>query len=148
VATSIDQLVRELRGFRNRKAILKELRAGIRKPFPVVRQRIKAYALATLPGAGGLGRWVASSRITLSVKASSRSAAVTVKGGRNSVGGRSDLNAIDRGRVRHPSWGRKGAGQWHTQTVPAGFFTKPVSEAKEWREEIDKAVDQALDQIR
>ena len=45
MATSIDQLVRELRGFRARKAVLKELRAGIRQPFPAVRAAIKESAL-------------------------------------------------------------------------------------------------------
>ncbi len=148
MATSIDDFVRELRGFNDRKVVLKELRAGIRKPFPAVRKAIRANALAVLPHRGGLAQWAAAARISLSVKTSGRSAGVVVKGGRNSKGGRSDLNALDRGRLRHPSWGRRGKGQWHTQQVPQGFFTQPVTEAKEWHDAVDEAVDRAFDQIR
>lgn len=148
MATSIDVLVAELRSFRDRKVVLKELRTGIRKPFPAVRRAIKDRARTTLPKRGGLNRWAASTRVNLAVKASSRAASVTVKGGRNSLGGRSDINALDRGRVRHPSWGRRGPGQWHSQTVAPGFFTEPVTEAAEWRVEIDRALDRATAQIR
>ena len=149
MAVSIDEFARELRTFRDRQVVLKSLRVAIRKPFPSVRSRIKANALATLPRRGGLNAWVAAIKVTLSIKASSpRSAGVVVKGGRNSAGGRSDIKAIDRGRVRAPSWGRRGPGQWHTVTVKSGFFTDPVTEATEWREEIDKAVDDAFNSIR
>lgn len=148
MSTSLEQFGRELRAFRDRKVILRELRVGIRKPFPAVRKRIKDRAVSTLPSGGGLGKWAASTRITLVTRFSGRKAGVTVKGGRNSAGGRSDLRALDRGRVRAPSWGRRGRGEWHTQTVPSGFFTEPVAEAKEWREEIVHAVDSATEQIR
>jgi hypothetical protein len=148
MATSLEQFGRELRGFRDRKVILRELRVGIRKPLPAVRKRIKERAVSTLPSGGGLGKWAASTRVSLTTRFTGRKAGVTVKGGRNSSGGRSDLRALDRGRVRHPSWGKRGQGEWHTQTVPSGFFTDPVAEATEWREEIVNAVDRATEQIR
>jgi hypothetical protein len=148
MATSMDQFVRELRAFNNKKAVLKELRLGIRRPFPAVRKKIKKSAIDTLPKRGGLNKWAASTRVTLRIRASGRAAGVTVVGGRNSSGGRSDVNALDRGRVRAPSWGRRGPGSWHSQAVPPGFFTNPVTEATEWHEEIDRAVDTAFDQIR
>lgn len=145
---TVEQLMAELRGFKDRKVVLKELRAGIRNPFPEVRKRIKKNALATLPKSGGLNKWVAKSRITLRVKFSGSSVGVTVVGGRNSQGGETDLKRLDRGTTRHPSWGRRGSGQWHTQKVTAGFFTKPVEEAQEWFDAIDAATDKAFDQIR
>lgn len=148
MATDIDQFVRELRGFRERKAVLKELRSGIRRPFPAVRKAIRKNATDILPRKGGLGKWASGIRINLRIKTTARAAGVTVVGGRNSEGGRSDIRALDRGRVRAPSWGRRGKGAWHTQTVPPGFFTKPVTEAKEWHDEIDRSVDTAFDQIR
>lgn len=149
MAVSIQEFARELRGFEQRKVVLKALRVAVRKPFPTVRARIKASALSTLPRRGGLNAWVAAIKIGLSVKATSaRSAGVVVKGGRNSAGGRSDVRAIDRGRVRAPSWGRRGPGSWHTVTAAPGFFTTPVVEATEWRAEIDKAVDDAVQTIR
>jgi len=148
VATDISRFVQELRGFRERKAVLKELRIGIRRPFPAVRKRIKASAIANLPKRGGLNKWAASTRVTLRIKTSGRAAGVTVVGGRNSAGGRSDIKALDRGRVRAPSWGRKGQGDWHSQTVSPGFFTDPVTQANEWHDEIEKSVDTAFDAIR
>lgn len=148
VATDIDQFLRELRAFTDRKIVVKELRSGIRKPFPAVRAKIRAKAQAILPSGGGLGTWVARARIGLSVKVTGTRVRVTVRGGRNSAGGRSDLKAIDRGRVRHPAWGRRGKGDWHTQPVQEGFFTDTVAEAGEWRAAAVESFDRALDHIR
>lgn len=148
MATSIDELVRELATFRNRREVLAAMRKGIRAGVPAVRKKIRAVAVDTLPSSGGLGRWVAAIRINLKVKASSRSASVTLIGGRNAQGGRSDMQRIDAGRVRAPSWGHKTKAAWHTQTVEPGFFTGTAAEATEWHEQTDAAVDQALDTIR
>lgn len=148
MAGSIDALVRDLRDFERRGEVVKQLRKEIRKPVPAVRKAIKARALSTMPSGGGLNVWVASTRITAAITVTRRMARVRLKGGRNSAGGRSDMRAINRGRLRHPSWGRRGPGQWHTQAVAPEFFTKPAAEAKEWREAIDRAIDSALDTIR
>jgi hypothetical protein len=149
VATDIRAFARQLKGFDDRRVVLKTLRTAIRKPFPAVKAAIKANALETLPKGGKLNAWVAAVKVTLSVKISTaRSAGVTIKGGRNSVGGRSDVSAINRGRVRAPSWGRRGGGAWHTVQVKPGFFSDPVTESTLWREEIDQAFDDALNTIR
>jgi len=145
---SIDDLVRDLRRFENRKTLLTHLRAEIRKPVPAVRKSIKARALAILPHRGGLNVWVSKVRITAVIKTAGRSAGVKLKGGRSSTGGKSDMRRIDGGRVRAPSWGRRGPGSWHNQSVPSGFFTEPASEAREWRAAAVTAVDRALDTIR
>lgn len=149
MATDIRAFARELRAFDDRKVVLKALRVAIRKPFPSMRSRIKANALATLPKGGRLNAWVAAIKVSLSVKVNtSRSAGVVIKGGRNSRGDRSDIAAINRGRVRAPSWGRRGPDQWHSQQVKPGFFSTPVVESTQWREEIDRAFDDALNTIR
>jgi len=149
MGTSLQEFARELKTFDDRRVVLKALRTAIRKPFPAVRARIKASALATLPKRGGLNAWVAATKVSLSVKATTgRSAGVIVKGGRNSTGGRSDIRAIDRGRVRAPSWGHRTRASWHTVAVAPGFFTTPVVEAEEWREEIDRSVDAAFETLR
>jgi len=145
---SIEALVRDLRGFRARQEVIVQLRKRIREPIPAVRRDIKAEALATMPHSGGLNRWVAATRITATIKINSRAARVTLKGGRGSLRKRSDIRAIDRGRVRAPSWGHRGPGAWHTQGVAPGFFTRPAADATEWRKAIDRAVDAALDTIR
>lgn len=148
MATSFDQLVRELKAFDARREIVRAMSKGIRKGAPGVRKKIRAAALSLLPSEGGLGAWVAQIRINMRIKTSGRRAGVTLVGGRNSVGGRSDIRAIDRGRVRAPSWGRRSKGSWHTQTVPDGFFTRTAAEASEWRAGVDREVDLALEQLR
>jgi hypothetical protein len=144
MSESLERLVRDLKGFEDRKVVLAALRKNIRRPVPAVRKAIRARALDTLPSRGGLNAWAASVRITVAIRTAGRAAGVRLKGGRNSAGGRSDIKALDRGRVRHPSWGRRGAGQWHNQTVPAGFITKPVTESTEWRQACIDAVDEAV----
>jgi hypothetical protein len=145
---SLAELVRDLRGFDGRRVIVRELRREVRKPVPSITRRVRISAAATLPHRGGLGAWVAASRITASVRLSGRRVGVTMRGGRNSKGGRSDIAAIDAGRVRAPSWGRRGPGSWHTQGVVPGFFTRPVTEANEWPVAIEAAVDHALETLR
>jgi hypothetical protein len=148
MAVSFEQLVRELRAFEAKREIVKAMSKGIRKSAPKVRQKIRAAAVELLPESGGLGAWVAKIRINLRIKTSGRSASIKLLGGRNSAGGRSDIDAIDRGRVRAPSWGHRAKGDWHTQTVPAGFFTRTAADADDWRADVDREVDQALETLR
>lgn len=149
MATPMKVFIAELRAFDGRRDVVRAMRKQIRKPLPKVRQEIKRHAIAILPGRGGLGQWVAKSRITAVIRyASARSAGVRLKGGRDSLAGRSDMYRMDLGRTRHPAWGRRGPGQWSNQAVPAGWFSDPVRDSDEWRAEIDKAVDDAFDKIR
>ena len=146
-AESLNALARDLRGVADRKEILKQLRKELREPLPRVRQGIRDAARRMLPGRNGLGAWVAKARIPASVRVStSNRAGITLKGGRNSQGARSDLNAIDRGRVRAPSWGRRGPGAWHNQTVTAGFMSDTVADdyAAEWQKAALDAVDKVV----
>lgn len=147
---ALSRLVADLKGFEHRNEIVKALRTELRKPVPAAREKIRAAARALLPARHGLGAWVARSTITASVRVrSAKSAGITLRGGRNSQRKRSDINAIDRGRVRAPSWGHRGPGDWHTQTVPSGFFTDTVQEmATEWRYATIVAVDRATEVLR
>lgn len=139
----------QLKAFDGRREVVKAMRKGIRKPVPAIRKSIKTRATSTLPARGGLGKWVASSRINAKIKLGSRRVDMTLRGGRNSEAGRSDLSAIDRGRVRAPTWGHRSRGAWHTQTVPAGFFREPAADgADDVNAAIDAEVDRALEQIR
>lgn len=149
MAVNMKQFVAELRAFDGRRDVVKAMRRRIRRPAPKVRQAIKRNALATLPGRGGLGVWAAASKTTVTIRyASARSAGVRMKGSRKSNRDKSDLAGLDAGVVRAPSWGRRGAGQWHSQKVAPGWFTDPVVESDEWRAEIERAVDEAFDTIR
>lgn len=146
---TIDDLVRDLRGFDANATVAKALRKQLQKSAQPVVTKVRAHARALLPAGGGLGEWVAATRFTTRVRLSGRTVALKIVGGRSSASGKkSDVNRIDQGKVRHPEWGRRGRGQWHTQAVPEGFFTDPVRDATEWPAAVDRAVDEALDVIR
>lgn len=145
MSDSISRLARNLRGFVAGDVVLKALRKEIERTVPPVRKKIKASAMAILPAGGGLNAWVAAGRVRSTVKARGHSVTVELRGGRSSITKKkSDFDAIDRGRVRAPSWGRRWAGQWHNQAVPAGFFAKPAGDASEWGKAVDTAVVTAL----
>lgn len=148
MSASVDAFVRELRGFSQRAEIVKQLRTDMRAPLPEVRKKVKARALSTLPKRGGLNKWASRTRITAKITVTGRAVRVRVRGARKSLGGESDISALDRGRIRHPSWGRRYRGQWHVQRVTEGFFSVPVSEDDQWREACLAAVDRALETIR
>jgi hypothetical protein len=145
---TIEDLVRDLRGFDANAEVAKALKKELAKPVPSVVEEIRVHAEAILPGGNGLGEWVAESNITGVVKLSGRTASVKLRASRNSLGGKSDLKAIDRGRVMAPSWGRRKRGQWHLQLVVPGWFTDAPADTREWVAAIDRGVDEALDVIR
>lgn len=148
MATSFDELVRELKAFDRRRDITRAMSKGIRKAAPPVRKKIRAAAVELLPRAGGLGTWVSKVRVNLRIKTSGRRAAITMVGGLNADGGRADMKRIDAGRVRAPSWGHKTKAAWHNETVPAGFFTDTAADATEWKAAVDDEVDAALETLR
>ena len=138
----------EVKAFDDKRAVLLALRRGIREPLPTIRRAIRDRAVATLPAGGGLNRWVAASRVNGPVSVTARRVRLRVRAGRNSAGGRSDINAIDRGRLRAPTWGHRGQGSWHTQTVEPGFFTRPAQDAIEpIGRAMDKAINDTLDRL-
>lgn len=143
----INTLVRSLRNFERGDVLIKAVRVELRKPVPIVRKRIKATAIATLPASGGLGAWVAQTKITASVTLQAKAVTIRLRGGRRSKGSQSDIRAIDRGRVRAPSWGRRSRGSWHTQMVEPGFFTKTANDAPEWGVAIDRGIEVALGEL-
>lgn len=144
---SLKRLIRDLRKFEDKKVVLAHLRKELRRPLPAVRKAIRGRALATLPSTGGFAAWVAMLRITARIRTAGRSAGVTLVGGRNSTGARSDVDAIDRGRLRAPSWGRTGRGDWHTQEVTPQFFTGPAGEIDQWQRVALDAIEQAADTL-
>jgi hypothetical protein len=148
MADDLSRLIADLKGVTDRKDILKEVRRTIRGPLPGTRKAIKTSAMRNLPSGNGLNAWVAALRITAKITLTASRVAVNIKGGRNSSGARSDIKAIDRGRVRHPSWGRRGAGQWHNQTVVPGFFTETVEGRRgEFVEAVDKGASIVVERL-
>lgn len=148
---SIDDLIRDLRRFDERRAVTNALAKQVRKPVPAVRKAVRARAKKDLPSRGGLGLWVSKLSITARVKLQGRAAGVRLVGRRRGYPDKqpkADLRRIDQGRVAHPAWGRRGEGQWHFQQVTPGFFTDTAAETDEWRKAVLAAVDEALEVIR
>jgi hypothetical protein len=147
---SLSSLVRDLKNFEAKKPVIKEFRQNVRKPLPGIRKAVKAQAMAILPKSGGLNAWVAKSTVSLVLKMrSATSAQIKLKAARKSQKNKSDLNRIDKGRVRAPSWGKRTAASWHTQSVSPGFFTEPAKDSKdEFIKVAQDAIDTATERIR
>lgn len=148
MAESIEHYARTVEQLMAEHRILTAVEKRMKEPIPGVRRKIRAAARATLPSGGGLNAWVAKIGITAEVRVAGSRIRVRMRGGRNSSGGRTDTAAIDRGRVRAPSWGHRTAASWHTVTVAPGFFTDPVTDLDPWIAAADRALDDALEVIR
>jgi hypothetical protein len=146
--TSVEAYIRELEAFQQDQRILRELRRELATPVPSVKKAIRSRAKDTLPKGGGLNKWVAAVSISARQQELGKSIRVTFKAGRNSQGGRSDVNRIDKGSTRHPAWGRRGKGQWTVTRVTPGFFTIPLQDDRPWVQAADRALDRALNDIR
>ena len=127
------------------KDVKRELFKAVSSATKPVKAEIRESARRTLPRKGGLNEWVAGAKVTTRQSYSGRNPGVTIKAERDkfksvSVGGKrskkrlpgtfgkkSDLGAINRGRVMHPYYGRarkvEGNGLYGPQMVRPGFFT-------------------------
>lgn len=94
------------------------LRAGAQPLIPA----LHAAAEQKLPKSGGLNLQVAGQRIRVSVLTSARNAGVRL------VTTAPDTAMTDQGFVRHPTFGRRGKGDWKRQNIPqaAGWWTKTL----------------------
>lgn len=106
------------------RTILKNLTKRIKSMTPEIRDAIRVSAVATLPHAGGLGVWVAKSRVNVSVTRGANTAGVRITAGRNSTGKRSDIRNIDAGSTRHMLFGDRK--HWYAQRVVPGFASNVV----------------------
>lgn len=128
------------------RVIVKNMVKEIRRAVPPVRAAVRANAVAILPHRGGLGAWVAKTRVTASIRRSASNAGISFVGGKNSRGNRSDLKRLDAGQTRHQTFGHR---PWVAQSVPPGFFTKAVTVegAEAFREAVVVAVDNAVREV-
>ena len=92
-----------------RLALTRGLRSGAAPLIPLV----KTSAMQKLPRAGGLNAQVAGQRVSVSVRTSAATAGVRL------TTTAPDTAMTDAGFVRHPTFGRRGKGQWRTQQIPA-----------------------------
>lgn len=110
--------------------IKRDMLAAIRTEAKSLIPDIQASARETLPRGGGLGERVAQQ--IYGVRSSLAGPVASVK----LVGkGMKELRDINAGRLRHPVYGNRST--WVFQSIPAGFFSKPIEKrAPEIREAI------------
>lgn len=120
-----DKLARVSKALRQAgdKDLAKELRQGITRAVKPLKVAAKQSASSTLPSRGGLGKRVSRTSLPHSKRGGAKNPGIRIKALPNAV---ADPLRIDRGRVRHPVWGR---GPWVLQDVTPGWFTKPMNEA-------------------
>lgn len=143
---TVQQLARALSGYADRGQIIRDLAADLDAVIPDVEEGIQDRAVEILPAAGGLGRWTAKLRLRSSIRLGARRARVTIIGHRQSIGGPADIAAIDRGRVRHPTFGRRGAADWHVQLVAPGFMSKS-EQAPVWAATAQASIDRSFRRV-
>ena len=147
MSITLGTLVRRLVRF-NAGAVTREVRREIDKPLPIIRARVKASALSKLPRSGGLAAWGAAAHLTAQVQVSGETVTAHLKVHRTSLYKASDLRALDRGRVRHPAWGRRSPGSWSIQMVTPKVYSDPIMRSREWRQAVERACESAADVIR
>jgi hypothetical protein len=130
------------------RTVIKNLTKRIKSLGTPVKAELKASALASLPHRGGLNLWVASSRVVVSVRRGASTAGVDISEGRNSkTGKRSDLRALNKGKLRHPVHGNRR--KWTLQSIEPGFFDDvidgPVGE--QFQAEVIGAIDDTIAEV-
>lgn len=118
-ADQLRDLARALKAAGNKDLKRELLKAAQRSTKPV-KAEVAASARRRLPSRGGLNVWVASTKVQTKTRTSGRNVGVTIAGrpGRRMTP-TSDVRAINRGRVRHPTYGHR---PWVTQAVRPGFW--------------------------
>lgn len=118
--------------------------------IPIVRDT-RAHAQRILPRRGGLAGIVAAQPMPITMASSGRwkGVRITARPGRGR-GGVNDPAAINRGRVRHPAWGRERRdGQPIIQLVQAGWFSVPMAKgADKARERILGVIEDAIEELQ
>jgi hypothetical protein len=104
-----------------RVQLLRGLKSGAAPLIPLVQQA----ALNQLPKSGGLNEQVASQKVSVSVRTGARTAGVRL------TTTAPDTAQTDAGFVRHPTFGRRGKGEWKSQQIPAavGWWSKTLANA-------------------
>lgn len=122
-ADDFARLARDLRAIDD-KELRREFYAGINRATKPLKADAKASARRDLPKRGGLNEFVAKTSLTTRSRGG-QNPGVRIVARKSKKGGRkSDVDAIDRGRLRHPVFGNRRV--WVEQRVRPGWFTEPM----------------------
>lgn len=117
-----------------------ELYKAINRATRPLKEDVRGSAYWRLPKSGGLNKRIAESKIVTKRRMSGKNAGVRIVGTSGY-----DIGSINRGRVRHLTFGHL---PWHNQAVKPGFWTDPLKKgAPAVRREIDQAVKDIAKQI-
>lgn len=106
------------------KDLRRETLRTLRERAKPMGERAKRYAVVALPHRGGLGNYVARTRVTVRTRLSGRDVGVRIAGVRRKDGGTVDLDAMDRGQLRHKTFGHK---PWVEQSIHPGWWSIPMA---------------------
>ncbi|MFD6069442.1 hypothetical protein [Amycolatopsis lurida] len=120
------------------KELRSELTKAITQAMRPLKEAAKKSAIEKLPRSGGLGKRVAKTTLRHKRKMSGRGAGIRIEAQTNAV---KDPLRIDRGRVRHPTFGHR---PWVLQDVRKGWFTEPM---REGAPAVQQELLQAMDRI-
>lgn len=90
-----------------------QMTRGLRAAAKPLIEDVKTAAREKLPRSGGLNEQVAGQKVSVSVRTGARTAGVRL------LTSAPDTAQTDAGFVRHPTFGRRGKGQWRRQEIPA-----------------------------
>jgi hypothetical protein len=129
----LTQLARRLKEHGD-KSLRSELYRAINRSTKPLKLAVRKSARNRLPRAGGLNRRVEKSKIVTKRRMTGKNAGVRIVGTSGY-----DIGSINRGRVRHLTWGHL---PWHDQAVNPGFWSEPLSAgAPAVRRELREAMD-------
>lgn len=131
-AEQLDALAKALRHLAD-KDLQRELYRGLNRATKPVKDDIRKSARSTLPRRGGLAERVAKAKLSTK-RRTGRAAGIRIVGTSGY-----DIDAMDRGRLRHPV---HGGPAWVEQRITDGWWTKPLEDsAPRVRKELLKVLD-------
>jgi hypothetical protein len=120
-ADELNRLARRLKG--GDKALRKELYSGLQRATKPIRADVQRSLATRLPERGGLAQKMSKARVSSKVRTANRNTRLTIQVS-SPRGEDLDVRAMDRGRLRHPVFGRRG--KWVTQIIPPGAVSEPL----------------------
>lgn len=120
-ADELNRLARKLREAGD-KTLQKELRAGLQRATKPIRADVTQSLADRLPRRGGLARKMAKARVTTRIRTSNRNTRLRIEVS-SPRGEDIDVRALDRGVIRHPTYGHR---PWVVQHIPAGAVSGPL----------------------
>lgn len=133
-AEQLEQLARRLRQVGD-KGLNRRFSAGLNRAAKPLKEAAKASARSRLPARGGLAARVVGAKY--STRRRRDGIRITARAGTQRV----DLEALDRGEVRHPVFGDRRV--WVRQRVVPGWWTRPMQDgAPAVRRELERVMDE------